>query len=62
MIPKQVRLNFGDKIPDTVNDTILALDSVVGKLFAEDFVTRSDPFGSNNTAPIQNLPEEILRS
>ena len=61
-MPKQVRLNPGDKIPDAVNDTKLLSDSVVGKLFAVKCVTRGDPFGSSNTAPVQNPSEEILRS
>ena len=61
-MPKQVHLNLENKIPDAVNDTIVVLDSVVGKLFAEEFVKQGDPSGSSNTAPIQNLPEEILSS
>jgi hypothetical protein len=62
MMPKQVRPNLGDKIPDALSDTISVLDTVVGQLFAEKFVKQGDPFGSSNTARIQNLPEEILRS
>ena len=65
MMPNQVRLNPGGKIPDAVdavNDSKLVSDSVVGNLFAVKCVTRGDSFGSSNTAPVQNPSEEILRS
>jgi hypothetical protein len=61
-MPNQVRLNPGGKIPGAVNDSKLVSDSVVGKLFAVKCVTRGDPFGSSNTAPVQNPSEENLRS
>lgn len=38
-MPKQVHLNLENKIPDAVNGTIVVLDSVVRKIFADEFVT-----------------------
>ena len=61
-MPEQVRLNPEDQIPDAANATKLLSDSVVGKLFAGEFVARGDPFRSSNTALVQNPSEKILRS